>query len=265
MNIDPFKYSDYRNLVKDLSKAHGLTFKILAANSRIHTSYFSRVMQGNADFSPEQLYLVGQGLKLSEEALDYLLLLGEWSSSASSEHKAFIKRKLNQIQKEKLRLKEKLKGDHKELTEEDIEVYYRSPLTAKVHMFLTIKRFQDNPHLIASRLFISERELENELSKLRSLKLINKKNKILKFGVHLEESHPASPRNHANWRLESVQRLIREKTLPSDYHLSVLFSCDENTKIKIKEEFKNFTLKARELIEDCHDPNEIYHLSMDLY
>ena len=75
MHLSTFDH--YRELIKSLSKRETLTFRQICQITNIHSSYFSRVMNERADFSQEQLFLIGKSLKLSGWELDFLLLLGE--------------------------------------------------------------------------------------------------------------------------------------------------------------------------------------------
>lgn len=194
MKTPIFEYLDYRPLIKELSKEYGLTFKVLATSARIHTSYFSRVMQGRASFSHEQLFFIGKDLKLDEEQLSFLMLLGDYASSGNSEHKDFLFKKINKIQTEKRKILNKFETSIYELSAKEVELYYREAVTAKIHILLTIEKYQENPSLISKKIFISEKKLERELAKLQTLKIIeNKKGKVnvLNYNVHLDESHEA--------------------------------------------------------------------------
>jgi transcriptional regulator with XRE-family HTH domain len=268
MNNRVFNYLDYPDFIKDTAKNLGISYKTLATSARIHTSYFSRVMQGRADFSKEQLFLISKDLKLGPEEIDYLLMLGELRSSSLEEHKKFVLKKIKVIQSEKGKLLKKLTKETSELSKEDIAIYYQESITAKVHILLTIPKYQTTPLLICKKLFISEVKLNQELQKLKNLKIINlskSKISIIKNSVHLDESHMASQQNHINWRIETINHLIKRSGNPSDYHLSAMFSCDENGKSEIKDHFKKFIVEVQKIVQLSPDNDDAYFIGLDLY
>ena len=263
-----FNYLDYRLVIKDFSRQKGITFKSLATSARIHSSYFSRVMKEKAYFSREQLYLIGKDLALVEEGMEYFLLLGEIVNSGQSGHQNFLLRKAKKIQDEKRKLSHQFEKTTTELTKKDIDYLYQEAVTGKIHMLLTLDKYRENPLLICKKVFISEKKLEQQLSKLEHLRLVSRENgaiRVLKRRVHLDENHPASIQNHINWRIETLNRLNQRNPQPSDYHLSAILSADEETKTKIKELFKKFVVDAQKLVKENKNIEDVYFLGMDLF
>ena len=268
MEANIFEYLDYRPLIQDFSKSLGISYKSLSGAARMHGSYFSRVMKESAVFSPEQLYAIGRNLKFKQEEIDFLLLLGEYNNSGDSEHRSFLKTKVSKIQKEKSKLLNKFKDQTTELTQTEVDLYYREAITAKIHMLLTLSKYRENPALICKKVFVSEVKLESELKKLTDMNIIERKGsqiKVLRNNVHLDEAHPASMQNHINWRLQTVNHMNMRGNDPSDYHLSASFSCDEATKMKIKEIFKDFVAKAQGEVRSCKAAQDVYFIGMDLF
>ncbi len=268
VNISIFDYLDYVEFIKDACDNLCITYKALSTSTRIHTSYFSRVMQRKADFSIDQVFLIGSILKLGEDEIEYFLLIHEYESSSLNEHKAFVHKKIKKIRNEKLKLLNKLTEETNELSKEDISIYYQSSITAKIHMYLTIDKFRLSPNLIAKKLFISDARLGQELNKLKTLNLIVYENDIIVLkskSVHLDEANPNSVQNHINWRLESINHLGQRNSNPSDYHLSAVFSCDEESKIKIKDEFKKFIVKVQNTVQSSKQVDDVYYIGLDLY
>jgi len=268
MKTNIFQYLDYRPLIHDFSKSLGISYKSLASSARMHGSYFSRVMKEAAIFSSEQLYAIGRNLKLKPEEVEFLLLLGDFNNSGDSEHKSFLRTKINKIQKEKSKLLNKFKKETTELTKSDVDLYYREAITAKIHMLLTLSKYRENPTLICKKIFINEIKLESELVKLIEMKIIERVKgdiKVLRNNVHLDETHPASMQNHINWRLQTINHLSMRGNDPSDYHLSATFSCDEETKNKIKEIFKDFVSSAQNEVRNCKSAQDVFFIGMDLF
>jgi hypothetical protein len=87
MKFNIYKHLEYREIIRSRAKNVGLTFKSLADFALTHTSYFSRVLAGGANFSQEQGYLIAQALEFSVEETDFFLLLIEFESSSNSHHR----------------------------------------------------------------------------------------------------------------------------------------------------------------------------------
>jgi uncharacterized protein (TIGR02147 family) len=270
MEASIFDYLDYREFIQKRCKNVGVSYRSLAMAALMHGSYFSRVMKGGAIFSQSQLYLIGKNLKLNSEEIDFLLLMGEMNNSGNQEHQNFLRTKLTKIQKQKSRLLNKFKEQSQELSQNEIDLYYREAITAIVHMLLTLKKYRDSPASIIKRTFITEVKLESELRKLESLNLIERDEDgditVLKSNVHLDESDPASVQNHINWRLQTINHLNMRGNDPNDYHLSASFSCNEKTKAKIKKIFKDFVVEAQHAVRSSKGgTQELYHINMDLF
>lgn len=111
----------------------------------------------------------------------------------------------------------------------------------------------------------SEQKLKSELDKP---KLIKRKGPALvevEENIHLDEKSPLSPQNHINWRLESIKNISKREQHHSDYHLSVAFFCDEDTKIRLKQLFKDFVKQAQKEVGSCKNPDDVYHIVFDLF
>ena len=112
-------------------------------------------------------------------------------------------------------------------------------------------------------------DLQSELKKLLSLGLVEVSAsgdyKISKPSIHLDESHPISVENHKNWRLETISHLTRRESQPSDYHLSAVFSCDDGTKIKIREKIQQLIVDIQALVNQSEASDGPHHLMLDLY
>ena len=235
MNV--FHFDCYRNIIAKQIKSQSLSQRHLAQVTGIHTSYFSRVMQQGADFSEEQLYSISKQLGFSDTELEYMNLLLSHSRSGNRRHKKFLFDKIQKLRDENTKIVDELKEVHADLSEEDVATYYEEAITAKIHMLLTIGKFRYHRDLLEKELGISSRKLAIELQKLQRLKIIDVKEdriEILKKSIHLDHSHPSSVKNHRNWRIETLHRLGAYEGRQSDYHLSAIFSCNEETKLKIR-------------------------------
>ncbi|MFW7381769.1 MAG: DUF4423 domain-containing protein [Oligoflexus sp.] len=263
-----FRYQCYRELIRDYARFKSLSYRSLATAAHIHTSYFSRVMAGATDFSADQIFKITKAMQIQEHEIEYILLLGEWSRASHHEHGSFIKKRIEYLQEEYCKLADQLQGIAVKLDEDAIKAYYSDIRLAKVHMLLMIPRYQQNLRLVARQLRISETELQKLLQQLHQLDVICwEKGRLrrVKSSVHLDEHHPISLLNHKNWRIDALQHLNTCERKPSDYHFSATFTCDESTKIKIKDILKAAIIQAQKLVADCPCDEESYALTIDLY
>ena len=268
MIINIYSYIDYREIIKKLAKEQCISFKSLANSARIHTSYFSRVMAKGANFSTTQLYLIGRDLGLGEQKLEYFLLLGEYFAASNNAHKEYLEKKIEKIKNEKQKTIADMEDVETSLSSDFVRVYYQEPITATIHMYLTLKKYRKNPKLIMAKTSIPEFKLKMELDKLESLGIIKKlKNQIElnKFNVHLDEASPLISSTHINWRLEAIAYLQKRSPRPSDHHISAVFTTDDEGKIKIKELFKKFILDAQKQAAKYKENEEVLHINFDLY
>ncbi len=268
MNLSTF--DDYRELIKSLFKDEGLSYRQVCEKTNIHSSYFSRVMSDKADFSQEQLYLIGKACKLSGWELDFLLLLGERDSSSLKNHSEYVDKKIKKIRNEKQKVLTNLKNITHTMSEQEKEEYYRTPLTALVLMYLTIEKFRKKPKLISKSLHLEHQIIEIQIRKLMNLNLIEEKRgqiKIIKSSIHIDESDKMHLPNLVNWRLESINYLQRGQKKDSDWQFSTLFSTTLEKKKKIKALFKKFVVEAQSIVgpEPSTADVEVYHMNFDLY
>ncbi len=263
-----YSYSCYRDVIRAYVKEQGSSFRALASVSQIHTSYFSRVMAGDSEFSAEQLFKICKAMALQEADIDYVLLLGDLSRSSHHEHKAFLKQRIHALREEHLRLSDQLEGRMAKLDQEQMENYFSDIRLAQIHMLLTIPKFRQYPQQMARRLGLSELELNRCLERLNRIGLIRlKQNTIthVEDSIHLDEHHPLSLGNHKNWRIDCLHHLNRREAGPHDYHFSATFTCDLDTKGRIKELFKETLAKAQSQVASCARNDDAHVLLLDIY
>ncbi|MBL6991708.1 MAG: hypothetical protein ISR65_18145 [Bacteriovoracaceae bacterium] len=268
MKNDLFQSLDYREIIKFYSRDLSFSQKELSNWARVHTSYFSRVMKNEADFSSSQLYNIAQALHIEGSKLEYFLILGEIAHSTDIGHKKFLQEKLSEARKKIKQLSSRIKNLSKELSSEEITSYFQEVITTKVHMLLTMTRFRKNLDTIVKELSIDKETLKLELRKLQSLGLItyqDNKVKEVKKMVHLPEEHPISRKNHLLWRLETVHKLGHKIKKNSDYHFSASFSATEVEKEYIKNRFKDFIVEAQQSVSKATGIFNVYHIGFDLY
>ena len=110
MELKPFATLDYRPIIKYYGRQNKISQKDLAGWARVHTSYFSRVMKGETDFSPAQMYAIAKALGFDGAKLEFCVLTTEYAHSTEESHRQFLKKKLKECQKEIEQVGDQFKG-----------------------------------------------------------------------------------------------------------------------------------------------------------
>jgi hypothetical protein len=270
MHNNTYEFKSYIDLVKWQIRQQNLNFRQVSKLTGIHPSYFSRVMKGIGRFSQMQLFLVADLLKFSEEQKNFLVLLWNYSESTLPTEKLFFKKKIAEIRNQKLKVSANISAPVVDPIHNNtqLEAYYSNAITAEIHMLLTLPQYYNNLEDLRKRVRLSSAKFEKELQKLREAGLIeinNRKVSKIQQNLHLDEEHPLSQRNHINWRLQSIQNLEADSPGQFDYHLSAVFSCDEQSKSQIRDILRKAVIAAQKIAEQCSNNNEVYHLVIDLF
>lgn len=264
--------SDYREIIRSTFKSLGLSSKSVAMAAVIHPAFFSRVMMGKASFSPSQMFLIGKALQLDGWRLEYFLLLGDLEFAANAKHKIYLKQKIEKIRQEQQALGSKLHIARAENLEESLRLakYYSETITARIHMYLTIPRYRQNPDLICRSAGISKSKFHQEIAKLESLGIITTGNGNIDMNqdtLHLEMEHVLAPQNNINWRLDAIKAINERNPKSTGYHMSAAFTADAATMTKVRNRFKAFVVEVKDLVSGSSNPDEeeVWSMGFDLY
>lgn len=251
-----------------LLKSRNTRAKHLATQCGIHSSYLSRFLKGQANLSQNQVFKISQFFELPPNEYKFLRLLWNYSIAEDHRERTFFKKQILEFKNQMLSVSNKAPSSHEIKDTVKHGEYYRSSVTAIIHIHLTLPKFRLQPKLILSRLGISPEKLESELNKLAELKLIKMKNGNIihvEDTIHLPENSELSTQNHINWRLQCIHEMQTNSLAQSDYHLSAAFSCTEETKFKIKQLLRDTVIKVRSLVQEDKQATEVYKIHMDLY
>ncbi|MGZ3774097.1 MAG: TIGR02147 family protein [Pseudobdellovibrionaceae bacterium] len=209
MNI--FFYEDYKNYLKDYIKdqrqnGRGFATKMSAALN-LHVSHVSAVVNGDKDFTFEQLYSLANFLKLSASESEYFMLIGQYCRAGNHEYKQYLKNKVD-ASREKGLIEQKAFNDRKELTPDQQSIFYSSWIYPALHLYCSAgngKTFEE-----IKRKFNLETDKLNEiLNFLTSSGLCHtQKNHYMSSQVKtlITGASPLWVNNHKNWRIKSMQK-----------------------------------------------------------
>ena len=268
----PFNTLDYRKglvgLFQRTKRADPqLTYARVAEHARVQPSYFSNVLKGRGDFSGDQLFLVCNALKIEEVEADYLALLLEWERSAVVTRKQALKKRIDEIRRDRLRTHRHLKAKPVTLETLDEAAYYLDPFIKIIHVYLDLPTYAREPERIRNELGLSAERLELAIRSLEKLGMVEQDSsgvyKVLIKNRHLPQSSPVCLPHQALLRLKSAEQLSR---LPEEkrQHVSVTFSTSSSVAEKIHEEFLRFLSSAETLVKSSSG-QRVFQMNFDLF
>lgn len=271
MNI--YYFVDYRLVLKTLieeqkNKNNKLNYSKLANDLGIQKTYISKVINGSAHLSTDQVYLIADYFSLSEEELDYFLLLLEYERSGVAIRKKKLLKKINYVQSQHRSIKKHLKTNSIDPLISPLGEFYLDPYVKVVHIFLSISFYQKNYLKIAEQLQISQTQLTKIVNTLEKSNIIqwvpaSKSYKILSQDLLLPKESPLCVAHQNLFRTISAQQILR-LPIRDSLGMQITFSADDRTKNKIHERFLEF-LKEMEILVKNATSEKVYQFNFDLF
>lgn len=267
-----YSSTDYKAILKDslLEKKAVLgshyTFQRMATACRIEKAYLSRTLNGDAHLNADQLHLACRFLGFSSEEEDYLHLLLRQTRAAVPSYRKKLEKEIRSLQKRVNLTESHIKAEPHAKDSVEMMEYFLDPNVQLVHMFLTVKRFAEDPKLIAPILQITmDRVLElvAKLERLEFIQLRGSSYQVLRNNLHLSsESHHFRLYRQLT-RLKSMERL---QNLSNDqaYSFSVSFSATTKVRKQLQDEFMKFLSKAEASVKQS-DGEDVFQMNFDLF
>lgn len=268
MNL--FNCNNYRSLITKVvseSKGRGqpLTYKSLAETARIQAPYLTKVVNGQAELSQDQTYLMAQGMGLNLEEESFFSLLVEYERSGVAERKKRLKNQIDQIRDRQLKVQRVVKVKSELALGNGAANYHLDIHCQIIHMALTISTFAKNPKKLCDIIDISANRLYGILNVLRDQELIVIDTKgsvlMLKEHLHLPSDSPLFQSRQAQLRAATSYRaLIGDDHL--NHSFQVMFSADANTAVEIKLILNEALSKIESIVKEA--PAEgVYQFGFD--
>lgn len=262
-----FNYQDYRKFLK--SKLGDRPDRRSGARSRLakhlgcHTTFVSHVLQGRADFSPEQALALTTFLDLDELESEYFVLLLQWQRAGTVQLQAYYHSKIERLRHERQVLKNQLE-DLDELDTLKRAQYYSHWLYAAIHMIVDIPEFQ-TVSAIAAGLKISDSRALEVLQELERMQLIEHHQGLYQTGkvqLHLGSDSSEIRKHHTNWRLRALDSL--DRNLKDEFHYSGIFTLSRDDfdvlKMILSKNLKSMIKTIQE-----SNPEDVCSLNIDLF
>lgn len=269
MNLYTSKnYREGIHFLIEREKARGaeVNFSRLSEAIRVQRPYFSKVMNGQADFNADQLYLLCHFFELAEEETDFLHLLLEYDRAAIKEKRDYLKSKIEKIQNKHLEIKKHMDSEEINPSSALYTQYYLNHYMQVVHMALLIKKYQ-NLEKLAHALSVSPEFIQDIVKRLEELGLVEYKNNrfhVTSRKIHLPKESPLLRPHQGVVRLQSMQRVQQKGMDPTQYAFSATFSGDEEIRQQIQQEFLKFIKTLQKYLAQG-GTEEVYQLNFDLF
>jgi uncharacterized protein (TIGR02147 family) len=262
-----FEFSDYkaflREFLNQLPKKGRGEINRMATSLDVHPTLVSQVLNGDRDFSIEQIHRLGGYLGLQSLEADYFILLLNRARAGTHELKKYYQQKLEEIKKQSLDISKRL-DKHRRLTDTEKALFYSSWIYLAVWLYTSVEDGQ-TLESVAQRLSLSRAGASEILHFLKTTQLCTEENGIYKMGtqhVHLEFGSPFLSQHHTNWRLQSLQRI--ENLNEEEMMFTSPISISRKDFQKIREELVGIIKKTSGIIRDS-PAEEIACLNIDLF
>jgi uncharacterized protein (TIGR02147 family) len=267
MNI--YAYIDYRDVLTHFVQerrnlGNKITFQQLAESALVQKSYLSQVMAKRAELSSDQLFLLCEFCCFSEEEVEYLYLLLEYSRCSIKKRKELLKNRI-----EKIRAKHRETDKHIEsrsIKKDFADEFYLDSWNQLIHVCLSIEKYRNNPNLLANDLQITQSRLIEILDRLMRFEIIkwhNNKIEVLINNLHLNKNSPV----YSAWKNQvRIMSMSRTQAMPvaDAYNFAVLFSATEETKNFVHEQFLKFLQAVQPNVKDAPAEN-VFQMNFDLF
>jgi len=263
-----YETDDYRTILGKLiqgQKKNKLSLTQIAADSGIQPSYLSSVVNGKTHLSQDQLFAICGLMKLSDSETDYLLLLLDWERSGFHSRKEVLKKKIDEIRDNGLRI-EKILSTKGKKVESAPDSYYLDPHVTILHLYLESHSSKHDIKGIAQDLRLSPNKVQELLQTLKSLGLIKKVEdrwQVQNNNFHLPSDSPIVRMNQLAFRTLAMERIL---SLPSSKHYSfgATISLSEEDATQIRVEFLKFIDRCKVIVSESKS-TKLMQLHFDLF
>lgn len=230
---------------------------------RVQPAFISQVLARKFSLSIEHADLANHFFDhISEESTFFILLVSR-DRAGSQSLKKHYNEQINSILKKRLLITERL-GKKTEVSDQAKGIYYSSWMYSGIHVGATIEGINSKQDL-AKALNLPAQTVGQVLDFLVENNLLEKKEEKYLWTdswIRLDKTSPHIIKHHNNWRNKAIQNL--EIQTDEDLHYSGLFSMDQKTANKIKDQLIESIKTNLKLIEDSPE-RELYVLNADFF
>lgn len=268
-----YEHQSYKLALKELllqkqaNVSKTFTFQNMAKACRVQKTYLSRVFNGQAHLSDDQLYLASEYLGFSEDERQYLSLLHQYERSCVQPKRRALQRRIEGVRKRHLMTDAHLKAAVPTVETQDFAAYYLDPNMQLVHMYLTVPRYGKDVAAIRTQLGLPEAEVTRILTKLQQLSLVvfvDGRYELAATNLHLPSDSPVYKPYRTLLRMKAMERLGTLTAEEQPYNFSVVFSANEDVRRRVQSRFLAFLKDVEAEVKDA-EATDVYYMSFDLF
>lgn len=236
----------------------------LAKYLGVQSSFLSQVLSRRTHLSREQAVKVAEYFSLPYDELRFFMLLVDAERAGSKSLESFYRTEIEMILRQREEVQERI-GVREQLEEEAQVVYYSSWVYGAVHILTALPGTQ-TVDAIAHFLRLPREQIASVTEWLKKNGLIEQKTDgsfaIGKGRIHAGRHSRHSARNHANWRIKSLDSF--ERSTPDDVHYTAFLGISKEAKAVLKEKLMTFLQEIEPVIADAKEEKGVV-LLLDLF
>ncbi len=219
----------------------------LAHAAGCQPSFLSQVLNGPTHLTPDQASGLAAFWNLSDIEAEYFLTLVHLARCSAKAYKAFLLRKLKELEEQRNDISKKLKTPR---SKSKIKLkYYSTWHYAAIHVLLSVPGYQTSDK-IARHLRLPLATVDRCLTDLVQMDLIEKGNgdawRVVSHDIHLEKDSPWTWTNHAHWRVYATQRM--QEGGSGHVHYTGIYALSQATAEKLRDMTLQFIADSRKQV-----------------
>lgn len=265
MSAKVFGFKTYLPLLKAYLTGDGNRGRLSRAGEALNVqrSYFSRVLSGELQLTPDHAFRLSEFLGFNESERDYFLALVETERASTPSYREFQKRRAELLRKKFESLDERTNRKALAAPQNDIE-YFSAWYWSAIH-FLTSTVDGQTVDALSQRLNLSPKVVREVLQGLKTRGYASSRGERWLYAAgefHTPKGDPLTVIHHQNWRTRAVQ----DAQLNSDesIHFTAVQSVSRGDVEKLRELLLSFIGDASR-IAGPSNPEETIALTCDLF
>lgn len=210
-----FNFDNYREFLQNHlaslpKKGRGEIAKMAKALG-VHSTLMSLILSGQRELSNEQAYMLAQYLNLTDTETDFFCALVQLDRTSQHQYKKHLKKNLDKMRSEALKLSNRVIHDRK-LSAEEQSIYYSSWIYSAIRLLSSTKEKGITINDIIERFKLDRKKVVAVLQALQNAQLVTEEKDHYLLGsqiVYLEKDSPHVVKHHSNWRLKALSKADR--------------------------------------------------------
>lgn len=212
-----YQFDDYKDFfnhwVAALPKGGHGEYRRVSLALNVSTTMISQVFKGDKELSLELACDLCEYLNLSEDEVDYFLLMVEFRRAGSIKLQKRLQRQIKDRREKAQKLENRIKKEA-EMTEAQRAVFYSSWIYSGVRILASCDNFNDAA-VISQRLSLPRNQVQKVLDFLLLHGLLVQKKGELQLGptkTFIGASNLLTVKHHQNWRLQGFNRMVQDES-----------------------------------------------------